>query len=135
MLLAWFERCPWSFSMQPLSRRLFIDLTRLADATVREHLQLDAPSRPELSIQAFPYESAYTELQAVCASLGPKDKVWICEKAGCALTQVIPKVGLQGRSGGHRGAYSMGMLLALLWETCGSSELVLHFIPLLLLLL
>lgn len=63
---------------------------------MREHLQLDAPSRPELSVQAFPYESAYTELQAVCASLGPKDKVWICEKAGCALTQVIPKVGLQG---------------------------------------
>ncbi|MEQ2212844.1 hypothetical protein XENOCAPTIV_005771, partial [Xenoophorus captivus] len=60
--------------------------------SIRQHLQLDSPSRPELSIQTFPYESVYTELQAICAALGPKDKVWICDKASCALTQVIPKV-------------------------------------------
>uniref|UniRef100_A0A8C5CCR9 X-prolyl aminopeptidase (aminopeptidase P) 1, soluble n=1 Tax=Gadus morhua TaxID=8049 RepID=A0A8C5CCR9_GADMO len=71
--------------------RLFVDLKRLEDPAVRQHLQLDAPSRPELSIQASPYEAVHTELQAVCAALGPKDKVWICDKAGCALTQVIPK--------------------------------------------
>lgn len=72
--------------------RLFVDLKRLSDPVVRDHLQLDSPSRPELSIQTFPYESVYTELQAICAALGPKDKVWICDKASCALTQVIPKV-------------------------------------------
>uniref|UniRef100_A0A8C8LQF9 Xaa-Pro aminopeptidase 1 n=1 Tax=Oncorhynchus tshawytscha TaxID=74940 RepID=A0A8C8LQF9_ONCTS len=57
----------------------------------REHLQLDTPSKVELSIQTAPYESVFTELQAVCASLGPKEKVWISDKASCALTQVIPK--------------------------------------------
>ncbi|KAF7648267.1 hypothetical protein LDENG_00159670, partial [Lucifuga dentata] len=71
--------------------RLFVDLKRLADPAVRSHLQLDSPSKPELSIQTFPYESVYTELQAVCAALGPKDKIWICDKASCALMQVIPK--------------------------------------------
>uniref|UniRef100_A0A7N8YEG4 Xaa-Pro aminopeptidase 1 n=1 Tax=Mastacembelus armatus TaxID=205130 RepID=A0A7N8YEG4_9TELE len=71
--------------------RLFVDLKRLSHPTLRDHLQLDSPSRPELSIQTFPYESVYTELQAICAALSPKDKVWICEKASCALTQVIPK--------------------------------------------
>jgi len=73
-------------------RRLFVDLKRLSDPALREHLQLDAPSEPELSISTFPYESVYTELQAICAALGPKDRVWICDKASCALTQVIPKV-------------------------------------------
>uniref|UniRef100_A0A3Q4M754 Xaa-Pro aminopeptidase 1 n=1 Tax=Neolamprologus brichardi TaxID=32507 RepID=A0A3Q4M754_NEOBR len=71
--------------------RFFVDLKRLSDPAAREHLQLDSPSKPELSIQTFPYESVYTELQAICAALGPKDKVWICDKASCALTQVIPK--------------------------------------------
>ncbi|XP_047221882.1 xaa-Pro aminopeptidase 1 isoform X1 [Girardinichthys multiradiatus] len=74
------------------SIRLFVDLKRLSAPVVRQHLQLDSPSRPELSIQTFPYESVYTELQAICAALGPKDKVWICDKASCALTQIIPKV-------------------------------------------
>lgn len=72
--------------------RLFVDLKRLSNPALKAHLQLDSPSKPELSIQTFPYESVYTELQAVCAALGPKDKVWICDKASCALTQVIPKV-------------------------------------------
>ncbi|CAB1344470.1 unnamed protein product [Coregonus sp. 'balchen'] len=71
--------------------RLFVDVKRLAEPTVREHLQLDTPSKAELSIQTAPYESVFTELQAVCASLGPKEKVWISDKASCALTQVIPK--------------------------------------------
>jgi Xaa-Pro aminopeptidase len=69
-----------------------VDIKRLAVPTVREHLQLDTPSKVELSIQTAPYESVFTELQAVCASLGPKEKVWISDKASCALTQVIPKV-------------------------------------------
>uniref|UniRef100_A0A4W6DF69 Xaa-Pro aminopeptidase 1 n=1 Tax=Lates calcarifer TaxID=8187 RepID=A0A4W6DF69_LATCA len=73
------------------STMLFVDLKRLADPALRDHLQLGSPSKPELSIQTFPYESVYTELQAICAALGPKDKVWICDKASCALTQVIPK--------------------------------------------
>ncbi|KAL0159854.1 hypothetical protein M9458_043579, partial [Cirrhinus mrigala] len=64
---------------------------RLLDPAVRDHLELDSPSKPELTIQCFPYESVYTELQAVCAALAPKDKMWICDKASCALTQVIPK--------------------------------------------
>ncbi|XP_028828946.1 xaa-Pro aminopeptidase 1 isoform X2 [Denticeps clupeoides] len=71
--------------------RLFVDQKRLADPAVREHLQLDTTSQPEMSIQAAPYESVYTELLAICAALGPKDKVWISDKASCALTQVIPK--------------------------------------------
>lgn len=75
-------------------RRLFVDSKRLLDPAVREHLELDGPSKPELTVQCFPYESVYTELQAVCATLAPKEKVWICDKASCALTQVIPKVSL-----------------------------------------
>uniref|UniRef100_A0A8C2WGA5 Xaa-Pro aminopeptidase 1 n=1 Tax=Cyclopterus lumpus TaxID=8103 RepID=A0A8C2WGA5_CYCLU len=71
--------------------RLFVDLKRLSDPALREHLQLDSPSKPELSIRTFPYESVYTELQAICAAHSPKDRVWICDKASCALTQVIPK--------------------------------------------
>merc|ERR1712168_208501 len=59
--------------------RLFVDLKRLADPAARLHLQLDSPSKPELSIKTHPYESVYAELQAICASLGPKDKVWICD--------------------------------------------------------
>lgn len=83
--------CYTSPSLCPLGR-LFVDLKRLSNPALTAHLQLDSPSKPELSIQTFPYESVYTELQAVCAALGPKDKVWICDKASCALTQVIPKV-------------------------------------------
>ncbi len=69
-----------------------MDSKRLLDRAVREHLELDRPSKPELTIQCFPYESVYMELQAVCAALAPKEKMWICDKASCALTQVIPKV-------------------------------------------
>lgn len=72
--------------------KLFVDSKRLLDPAVREHLELDGPSKPELSVQCFPYESVYTELQAVCAALTPKEKVWICDKASCAFTQAIPKI-------------------------------------------
>lgn len=85
------KTCPQSGVHSSLCR-LFVDLKRLSDPALREHLQLDSPSRPELSVQTFPYESVYTELQAICAAHGHKDKVWICDKASCALTQVIPKV-------------------------------------------
>uniref|UniRef100_A0A672TAV9 X-prolyl aminopeptidase (aminopeptidase P) 1, soluble n=1 Tax=Sinocyclocheilus grahami TaxID=75366 RepID=A0A672TAV9_SINGR len=71
--------------------KLFVDSKRLLHPAVREHLELDSPSKPELTIQGFPYESVYTELQAVCAALAPKEKMWICDKVSCALTQVIPK--------------------------------------------
>uniref|UniRef100_A0A9J7X0A1 Xaa-Pro aminopeptidase 1 n=1 Tax=Cyprinus carpio carpio TaxID=630221 RepID=A0A9J7X0A1_CYPCA len=71
--------------------KLFVDRKRLMEPVVREHLELDSPSKPELTIQCFPYESVYMELQAVCAALAPKEKMWICDKASCALTQVIPK--------------------------------------------
>lgn len=72
--------------------KLFVDSKRLLDPAVREHLELDGPSKPELTVQCFPYESVYTELQAVCAALTPKEKVWICDKASCAFTQAIPKI-------------------------------------------
>ncbi|XP_031419450.1 xaa-Pro aminopeptidase 1 isoform X1 [Clupea harengus] len=72
--------------------RLFVDQKRLADPVIREHLQLDSPGRPELSVQTAPYELVHTELLATCAALGPKEKVWICDKASCALTQTIPKI-------------------------------------------
>ncbi|KAI7791471.1 xaa-Pro aminopeptidase 1 isoform X1 [Triplophysa rosa] len=74
------------------SIKLFVDSKRLLEPAVRAHLELDSQSKPELTVQCFPYESVYTELQAVCAALTPKEKIWICDKASCALTQVIPKV-------------------------------------------
>ncbi|XP_067272271.1 xaa-Pro aminopeptidase 1 isoform X3 [Pseudorasbora parva] len=73
------------------SIKLFVDSKRLSDPAVRQHLELDSPSKPDLTVQCFPYESVFKELQAVCAALAPKDKMWICDKASCALTQVIPK--------------------------------------------
>lgn len=71
------------------SIKLFVDTKRLLDNAVRQHLELDGKS--DLSVQCFPYESVFAELQAVCAALAPKDKMWICDKASCALTQVISK--------------------------------------------
>uniref|UniRef100_A0A8B9GV87 X-prolyl aminopeptidase (aminopeptidase P) 1, soluble n=1 Tax=Astyanax mexicanus TaxID=7994 RepID=A0A8B9GV87_ASTMX len=71
---------------------LFLEETRVMDPVLREHLELDGPSKPELKVQCLPYESVYKELQAICASLGPKEKVWISDKASCALTQAIPKI-------------------------------------------
>ncbi|XP_006630822.2 xaa-Pro aminopeptidase 1 isoform X1 [Lepisosteus oculatus] len=73
------------------SIRLFIDQNRMVDPAVREHLHLDPSCKTEYSIQISPYESVFSELQAICATLGPKDKVWISDKASCALTQAIPK--------------------------------------------
>uniref|UniRef100_A0A3B4CJX0 Xaa-Pro aminopeptidase 1 n=1 Tax=Pygocentrus nattereri TaxID=42514 RepID=A0A3B4CJX0_PYGNA len=74
------------------SIRLFLDEKRVVDPVVREHLELDSASKPELKVQCLPYESIYTELQAVSSALGPKEKVWISDKASCALTQAIPKI-------------------------------------------
>lgn len=71
-----------------------MDRKRVENPAVRQHLELDTAGKPELSVQCLPYESVYSELQAVCATLGPKDKVWISDKASCALTQAIPKVSL-----------------------------------------
>ncbi|XP_010781019.1 xaa-Pro aminopeptidase 1 [Notothenia coriiceps] len=71
---------------------LFVDLKRLSVPALRDHLQLDSPCKPEMSVHTYPYESVYSELQAICAAHSPKDKVWISDKASCALTQVIPKI-------------------------------------------
>lgn len=72
--------------------RLFVDQQRLQSPALRAHLQLDTPCRPELKVQTLPYESVLSELQALNALLGPRDRVWISDKASCALTQAIPKV-------------------------------------------
>uniref|UniRef100_A0A8C3BC71 Xaa-Pro aminopeptidase 1 n=1 Tax=Cairina moschata TaxID=8855 RepID=A0A8C3BC71_CAIMO len=71
--------------------RLFIDGDRMADPAVREHLQLDSTLEPEFKIQVMPYGSILTELQAVGASLSPKEKVWLSDKASYALTEAVPK--------------------------------------------
>ncbi|TRY97835.1 hypothetical protein DNTS_014967 [Danionella cerebrum] len=73
------------------SIKLFMDNKRLADPAIRDHLELNGPGKEEAGIQCFPYESVFTELEAVCAALKPKEKIWICDKASCALTQAIPK--------------------------------------------
>uniref|UniRef100_A0A4W4F960 Xaa-Pro aminopeptidase 1 n=1 Tax=Electrophorus electricus TaxID=8005 RepID=A0A4W4F960_ELEEL len=74
------------------SIRLFLDEKRTADPVVRDHLVLTEPSKAELHVECLPYQRVHDELQAVCSTLGPKDKVWICDKASCALTQAIPKM-------------------------------------------
>ncbi|GAB0192043.1 xaa-Pro aminopeptidase 1 [Grus japonensis] len=71
--------------------RLFIDGDRMMDPAVREHLQLDSTLEPEFKIQVMPYGSILSELQAVGASLSPKEKVWLSDKASYALTEAIPK--------------------------------------------
>ncbi|XP_023676082.1 xaa-Pro aminopeptidase 1 isoform X2 [Paramormyrops kingsleyae] len=71
--------------------RLCIDGKRVADPGVRDHLQLDAPGEPDLRVQTVSYGSVEAELRAVCKGLGPKDRVWISDKASCALTDIIPK--------------------------------------------
>ncbi|XP_075907440.1 xaa-Pro aminopeptidase 1 isoform X2 [Nelusetta ayraudi] len=71
--------------------KLFVDQQRLQAPALRAHLQLDAPCRPELRVQTLPYESVLPELRALNASLGPRDRVWISDKASGALTQAIPK--------------------------------------------
>uniref|UniRef100_H3AJ55 Xaa-Pro aminopeptidase 1 n=1 Tax=Latimeria chalumnae TaxID=7897 RepID=H3AJ55_LATCH len=73
------------------SIRLFIDGDRMLDPAVREHLELDSAQALEFKIQLLPYDSVLKELQAFCSSLGPKEKVWVCDKAGYGLSEVIPK--------------------------------------------
>lgn len=72
--------------------RLFMDGKRVQDPVVRQHLELDTTAKPELSVRCLPYDRVYSALQEVCSALSPKDKVWISDKASCALTQAIPKV-------------------------------------------
>lgn len=80
--------------------RLFIDGDRMTDPAVREHLQLDSTLEPEFKIQVMPYGSILTELQAVGASLSPKEKVWLSDKASYALTEAVPKVCGSGKETG-----------------------------------
>ncbi|EMP39774.1 Xaa-Pro aminopeptidase 1 [Chelonia mydas] len=72
--------------------RLFISGDRMADPSTREHLLLDSALEAEFKIQVVPYESVLTELQAICAGLSPKEKVWLSDKASYALTEAVPKV-------------------------------------------
>ncbi|XP_033883216.3 xaa-Pro aminopeptidase 1-like [Acipenser ruthenus] len=74
------------------SIRLFINGDCMADPAVKEHLQLNSSSKPEFEVQVLLYESILTELQGVCGGLGPKEKVWISDKASFALTNTIPKI-------------------------------------------
>ncbi|XP_063289686.1 xaa-Pro aminopeptidase 1 isoform X2 [Pelobates fuscus] len=71
--------------------RLFINGDRLADPVVREHLLLDSSHPDAFRVQLEPYESVLPALQSICAGLGPKEKVWISDKASYALTEAIPK--------------------------------------------
>lgn len=71
--------------------RLFINGDRLVDPAVRHHLLLDSSPPAELRIQLEPYESVLSALQGICATLSPKEKVWISDKASYALSETIPK--------------------------------------------
>lgn len=71
--------------------RLFINGERMNDSAVRDHLLLDSPPAAEFKIQVEPYESVLQVLQAICANLAAKEKVWISDKASYALTEAIPK--------------------------------------------
>ncbi|MGH0133215.1 UNVERIFIED_CONTAM: hypothetical protein FKN15_052203 [Acipenser sinensis] len=79
-------------ALDEIACKLFINGDRMADPAVKEHLQLNSSSKPEFEVQVLPYESILTELQGVCGGLGPKEKVWISDKASFALTEAIPKV-------------------------------------------
>uniref|UniRef100_A0A6I8P7Q9 Xaa-Pro aminopeptidase 1 n=1 Tax=Ornithorhynchus anatinus TaxID=9258 RepID=A0A6I8P7Q9_ORNAN len=72
--------------------RLFIDGDRVKAPDVREHLLLDSALTAEFQIQVLPYKSILTELKTICANLGPKEKVWVSDKASYGLTEAIPKI-------------------------------------------
>lgn len=78
---------PW-----PLCR-LFIDGDRIDDPNVKEHLLFDLGLEAEYRIQVVPYKSILSELQALCADLSPREKVWVSDKASYAVSEAIPKVG------------------------------------------
>lgn len=79
----------------------------MTDPAVREHLQLDSTLEPEFKIQVMPYGSILTELQAVGASLSPKEKVWLSDKASYALTEAVPKVCGSGKEKGFSSLFSL----------------------------
>lgn len=79
--------CVW-----PLCR-LFIDGDRIDTPSVKEHLLFDLGLEAEYRIQVLPYKSILSELKVLCASLSPREKVWVSDKASYAVSEAIPKVG------------------------------------------
>lgn len=73
--------------------RLFIDGDRTDAPSVKEHLLLDLGLEAEYRIQVLPYKSILSELKTLCASLSPREKVWVSDKASYAVSEAIPKVG------------------------------------------
>lgn len=73
--------------------RLFIDGDRVDAPNVKEHLLFDLGPEAEYRIQVLPYKSILSELKALCASLSPREKVWVSDKASYAISEAIPKVG------------------------------------------
>lgn len=73
--------------------RLFIDGDRIDAPIVKEHLLLDLGLEAEYRIQVLPYKSILSELKILCASLSPREKVWVSDKASYAVSEAIPKVG------------------------------------------
>ncbi|OWK07428.1 XPNPEP1 [Cervus elaphus hippelaphus] len=70
---------------------LFIDGDRIDTPIVKEHLLLDLGLEAEYRIQVLPYKSILSELKILCASLSPREKVWVSDKASYAVSEAIPK--------------------------------------------
>uniref|UniRef100_A0A8C0E007 X-prolyl aminopeptidase 1 n=1 Tax=Balaenoptera musculus TaxID=9771 RepID=A0A8C0E007_BALMU len=70
---------------------LFIDGDRTDVPSVKEHLLLDLGLEAEYRIQVLPYKSILSELKTLCASLSPREKVWVSDKASYAVSEAIPK--------------------------------------------
>ncbi|XP_022424519.1 xaa-Pro aminopeptidase 1 isoform X1 [Delphinapterus leucas] len=70
---------------------LFIDGDRTDAPSVKEHLLLDLGLEAEYRIQVLPYKSILSELKTLCASLSPREKVWVSDKASYAVSEAIPK--------------------------------------------
>uniref|UniRef100_A0A8C2RYJ6 Xaa-Pro aminopeptidase 1 n=1 Tax=Capra hircus TaxID=9925 RepID=A0A8C2RYJ6_CAPHI len=70
---------------------LFIDGDRIDAPIVKEHLLLDLGLEAEYRIQVLPYKSILSELKILCASLSPREKVWVSDKASYAVSEAIPK--------------------------------------------
>uniref|UniRef100_A0A8D1DBW8 Xaa-Pro aminopeptidase 1 n=1 Tax=Sus scrofa TaxID=9823 RepID=A0A8D1DBW8_PIG len=70
---------------------LFIDGDRIDTPSVKEHLLFDLGLEAEYRIQVLPYKSILSELKVLCASLSPREKVWVSDKASYAVSEAIPK--------------------------------------------
>ncbi|KAB0348923.1 hypothetical protein FD754_013780, partial [Muntiacus muntjak] len=70
---------------------LFIDGDRIDAPIVKEHLLLDLGLEAEYRIKVLPYKSILSELKILCASLSPREKVWVSDKASYAVSEAIPK--------------------------------------------